>query len=42
MDDTKLPRNYHWPSDTPDGLNWATVDDAITTCEAFVRGRAEA
>jgi hypothetical protein len=40
VDYTKLPRNYHWPSDTPDGLQWQTVEDAIAVCEAFLRARA--
>src|SRR5206468_9935503 len=33
MDHTKLPLNYHWPSDTPDALHWQTTEDAIATCE---------
>jgi Iap family predicted aminopeptidase len=40
IDDTKLPRNYHWPSDTPDGLDWRTIEDAIVVCERFLRRRA--
>ena len=40
IDDTKLPRNYHWPSDTPDGLEWRTIEDAIVVCERFLRRRA--
>ncbi|HET8980811.1 MAG TPA: M28 family peptidase [Solirubrobacteraceae bacterium] len=40
VEPTKLPRNYHWPSDTPDGLRWRTVEDAIATCESFLRVRA--
>ncbi len=40
VDYTKLPLNYHWPSDTPDALHWDTIEDAIDTCEQFVRGRA--
>jgi hypothetical protein len=39
VDATKLPRNYHWPSDTPEGLSWSTVEDAIATAERFVRER---
>jgi hypothetical protein len=35
---TKLPLNYHWPSDTPDALHWRTIQDAISTCEHFLRG----
>lgn len=37
VDYTKLPLNYHWPSDTADALHWQTIEDAIATCESFVR-----
>ena len=40
IDYTKLPLNYHWPSDTPDALNWNTIDAAIDVCEQFIRTRA--
>jgi hypothetical protein len=40
IEDTKLPLNYHWPSDTPEALHWDTVYDAITVCERFLRRRA--
>ncbi len=36
---TKLPLNYHWPTDTPENLHWETIDDAIATCDAFIRAR---
>jgi hypothetical protein len=39
VEDTKLPRNYHWPSDGPEGLEWATIEQAIATTESFVRMR---
>jgi acetylornithine deacetylase/succinyl-diaminopimelate desuccinylase-like protein len=39
VDETKLPLNYHWPSDTPDGLNWQTIADAIAVCDRFLRRR---
>jgi Zn-dependent M28 family amino/carboxypeptidase len=39
VEDTKLPLNYHWPSDTPDGLCWRTIADAIAVCETFLRQR---
>lgn len=38
--ETKLPLNYHWPSDAPDALHWDTIDDAIATCLSFLRQRA--
>jgi hypothetical protein len=41
VDCTKLPINYHWPSDTPDALHWQTIVDAIGVCEQFVRGRVQ-
>jgi hypothetical protein len=40
IDRTKLPINYHWPSDTPDALCWQTISDAISVCERFLRQRA--
>ena len=38
--ETKLPLNYHWPSDVPDELHWETIEDAIEVCDAFVRLRS--
>ncbi len=35
--DTKLPLNYHWPSDEPDALHWDTIEQAIAVCESFLR-----
>lgn len=40
VDDTKLPRNYHWRNDTPDALEWQTIEDAIAVCDSFLRERA--
>jgi len=40
VDETKLPRNYHWPTDTPDALEWQTIEDAIAVCDRFLRRRA--
>jgi hypothetical protein len=42
IDQTKLPLNYHWPSDTPDALCWTTISNAILVCERFLRERAGA
>jgi Zn-dependent M28 family amino/carboxypeptidase len=39
VQDTKLPLNYHWPTDTPDALHWDTVRDAIEVCERFLRAQ---
>jgi hypothetical protein len=37
LEPTKLPLNYHWPNDTPEYLNWGTIEDAIAVSEEFVR-----
>jgi Zn-dependent M28 family amino/carboxypeptidase len=42
VDYTKMPVNYHWPSDTPEGLHWDTVEQAIAVCDRFLRRRAVA
>jgi len=39
VDETKFPANYHWPSDTPDNLDWDSVEGALAVCEAYVRAR---
>jgi hypothetical protein len=39
VEQTKLPLNYHWRSETPDALSWHTVENAIDVCEQFVRAR---
>jgi acetylornithine deacetylase/succinyl-diaminopimelate desuccinylase-like protein len=41
VDYTKLPLNYHWPSDTADALRWETIEDAISVCDRFLRREAE-
>ena len=33
----KLPDNYHWPTDTADRVDYGTVMDAVTLCDAVVR-----
>jgi acetylornithine deacetylase/succinyl-diaminopimelate desuccinylase-like protein len=40
IDETGLPLNYHWPTDTPEALYWETIEAAIDTCEQFVRTRS--
>ena len=40
VDEAKFPAQYHWPTDTPDNLNWTSVEGALAVCEEFVRGRA--
>ncbi len=40
VEDTKLPLNYHWPTDVPEALHWRTVQDALAVCERLVRERS--
>jgi acetylornithine deacetylase/succinyl-diaminopimelate desuccinylase-like protein len=40
IDHTKLPLNYHWPSDRPEALHWRTIEDAIAVCVQLIRDRA--
>ena len=37
IDATKFPANYHWPSDTPENLDWDTMRRAFAVTEGFVR-----
>jgi hypothetical protein len=37
VDETKFPANYHWPSDTPENLDWSSIENAVAVCEAYVR-----
>jgi acetylornithine deacetylase/succinyl-diaminopimelate desuccinylase-like protein len=37
VDETKFPSNYHWPSDTPDNLDWSSIEGALAICEQYVR-----
>lgn len=37
VDATKFPANYHWPSDTPENLDWGTLERAFAVAEQFVR-----
>jgi acetylornithine deacetylase/succinyl-diaminopimelate desuccinylase-like protein len=36
VDDTKFPSNYHWPTDTPDNLDWESVEGAVAVCRAYL------
>lgn len=40
VDETKLPMNYHWPSDRPENLYWETIEQAITVVGEFLRSRS--
>jgi Peptidase family M28 len=37
IDATKFPANYHWPSDTPENLDWGTMERAFAVADRFVR-----
>jgi len=37
IDATKFPSNYHWPSDTPENLDWQTMQRAFAVVDSFVR-----
>lgn len=41
IDATKFPANYHWPSDTPENLDWGTMERAFAVCDRFVRATRE-
>jgi hypothetical protein len=36
VDETKFPAEYHWPSDTPDNLDWSSVEGAVEVCLRYV------
>ena len=33
----ELPSNYHWPTDTADNVDYGSVGEAVSLCEAVVR-----
>ncbi|MDQ3719786.1 MAG: M28 family peptidase [Actinomycetota bacterium] len=37
VDYLKIPTNYHWPTDTPDNVDYGTVADCARLCDAVVR-----
>ncbi len=37
INDVKGQTNYHWPADTADNVNVATIADAVELCEGVVR-----
>ena len=37
IDQTKFPSNYHWPTDTPENLDWGTIQRAFAVAERFLR-----
>ncbi len=36
IDASKFPANYHWPSDTPENLDWDTMQRAYAVAERFI------
>ncbi len=40
IDATKFPANYHWPSDTPENLDWSTMEQAFAVAERFIHAAA--
>jgi hypothetical protein len=42
LDDLKLPKNYHKPTDVPEALDLACMEDAVRLLAAFVRATARA
>lgn len=37
VDSFKIPTNYHWPTDTPENVDYGTVADCARLCDAVVR-----
>jgi len=37
IDETKFPSNYHWPSDTPENLDWETIQRGFAVADRFLR-----
>ncbi len=42
IDYTKLPLNYHWPTDVPERLHWQTIENALKVCERLLSERSHA
>jgi hypothetical protein len=42
IDASKFPSNYHWRTDTPENLDWATMERAFAVVDRFVRVGAPA
>jgi hypothetical protein len=41
LDATKFPSNYHWPTDTPENLDWSTIERAFAVADRFLRTGSE-
>lgn len=42
VDDNGVCSNYHWPTDTPDRVNYATLEQAVRLCDALARRLGQA
>lgn len=40
VDEFKLPTNYHWPTDTPDRVDYSTVEQCARLCRNLIRAIA--
>jgi len=38
INETKFPAEYHWPSDTPDNLDWSSIEAAVELCRRYLSG----
>jgi hypothetical protein len=36
VDETKFPAEYHWASDTPDNLDWSSIEGALEVCLRYL------
>ena len=36
----KVPTNYHWPTDTPDNVDYGTLEDAARLSWAILKRRS--
>jgi hypothetical protein len=41
VDDNGVASNYHWPTDTPERVDYGTLENAARLCEAVVRKAGE-
>ncbi len=41
FDELRLPANYHWPTDTPENVDYSTVAGAVAVVERVLRRLAD-
>ena len=39
VDETKFPSQYHWPSDTPENVDWSSIEAAVEVCLRYLEGQ---